>query len=217
MTVNVGWVIKVISVAAVVAYPFVLHFFVVKNATGALGVGLALLPIAGYLFWLMKTAQHRLRTALVLALGAVLLWAGWASKLIDFSAAYFFEHLLFNSLLMILFGASLLPGREPLISNLARRVHGSLPSEIAAYTVSVTWLWTIYFAATVVISLLLYNFSSLTVWSFFANVLGIPLAIVVFVGEYFYRVKTIRNFPHVSIFKGMQAMTQHADEKSQNR
>lgn len=213
MTVTAGWPIKVISVAAMVAYPLILHFFVVKNAAGPFGIGLALMPIAGYVFWLMRTAKHRVRTALMLAISALLVGLAWSAKLIDFSAAYYFEHVLFNSLLMALFGSSLLPGREPLISSLARRVHGSLPIEIAAYTVSVTWLWTIYFAATIVISLLLYYFASLTIWSFFANVLGIPLAILVFVGEYFYRINHIRNFPHVSIFKGMQAMADHTDGK----
>ena len=55
----------------------------------------------------------------------LLLGLAWFANWIDFSASYFFEHVLFNSLLMILFGSTLLPGREPLISSLARRVHGS--------------------------------------------------------------------------------------------
>ena len=77
-----------------------------------------------------------------------------------------------------------------------------LPNEIAAYTVKVTWVWTIYFAATIVISLLLYFFAPLTVWSFFANVLGIPLAMLLFVGEYFYRIKTIPQFSACVDFQG---------------
>ena len=214
MTVDAGWPIKLLTVAAVVAYPFVLHFYVVKNAGSPFGIGLALLPVVSYVFWLMRHTKHALRTALILAVGALIVGLAWSAKWIDFSASYFLEHLLFNSLLMILFGSSLLPGREPLISSLARRVHGSLPAEIAAYTVKVTWVWAIYFAATIVISLLLYFFAPLTVWSFFANVLGIPLAILLFVGEYIYRIKTIPNFPHVSIFKGMQAMAEHTDGKS---
>ena len=214
MTDSAGWRIKIITVAAVVAYPFILHFCVVKNAAGPFGIGLALLPVVSYVFWLMRSTKHALRTALILAVGMLLLGLAWSENWIDYSASYFIEHLLFNSLLMILFGGTLLPGREPLISSLARRVHGSLPTEIAAYTVTVTWVWTIYFAATIGISLLLYFFAPLTVWSFFANVLGIPLAILLFVGEYFYRIRSIPNFPHVSIFKGVQAMADHTDGKS---
>ena len=67
MTDSVGWRIKVITVAAVVAYPFVLHFCLVKNAAGPFGIGLALLPVVGYVFWLMRNTKHALRTALILA------------------------------------------------------------------------------------------------------------------------------------------------------
>ena len=213
MTRKAGWPIRVITVAAALAYPLILHLFVVKNARGPIGITLALLPIGGYIFWLLRFSKHPLRTALILVLAVVLLGAAWSAKWIDFSVAYYFEHVLFNSLLLILFGSSLLPGREPLVTRLARRVHGSLPIQIAAYTVKVTWLWTIYFAATIVVSLLLYYFAPLRVWSLFANVLAVPIVILVFVGEYWYRTNHIRDFPHKSIFAGMKAMIDHADGK----
>lgn len=209
-----GWPIQVITVAAVLAYPLLLHFFVVKNAQGPIGIALALLPLGGYALWLLRRPEQRRRNALIVLLVAALIGGAWIGKWIDFSAAYYFEHVLFNSIFFFLFGSSLLPGREPLITRLASRVHGGLPKEIASYTVGVTWLWTIYFGATIVISLLLYYFTSLKTWSFFANVLGIPLVIALFVGEYWYRTTFIRDFPHASIFAGMQAMVDHTDGKS---
>ena len=217
MAVNTGWPIRVITVAAVLAYPLLLHFFVVKNAQGAIGIALALLPFVGYVLWLLRAGEQRRRNGLILLLIVASLFAAWRANWIDFSAAYYFEHVLFNSILLVLFGSSLLPGRQPLITRLASRVHGGLPKEIAAYTVGVTWLWTIYFAATIVISLLLYYFAPLTVWSFFANVLGIPFVILLFIGEYLYRITFIRNFPHVSIFAGMQAMVDHTDGKTESK
>lgn len=215
MSNQAGWPIRVITLAAALAYPLILHLFVVKNAQAPIGVGLALLPIGGYIFWLLRFSKHPVRSALMLALALVLLGAAWSAKWIDFSVAYYFEHVLFNSLLLILFGSSLLPGREPLVTRLARRVHGSLPIQIAAYTVKVTWLWTIYFAATILLSLLLYYFAPLRVWSFFANVLSIPLVVLVFIAEYWYRINFIRDFPHKSIFAGMKAMIDHTDGKSE--
>ncbi len=217
MTAKSGWPIKVISVAGVIAYPLILHLFVVKNAQGPLGVALALMPVGGYVVWLIKNTKHRIRTALFMLIGLVLLGMAWSEKWIDFSAAYYFEHVLFNSLLLVLFGSSLLPGREALVTRLARRVHGTLPDHIAAYTVKVTWLWTIYFAATVVLSILLFYFAPLRVWSIFANVLAIPIVITIFVGEYLYRINSIRNFPHGSIFVGMQAMMDHTDGKPETK
>ena len=86
MTVDAGWPIKVVTVAAVVAYPFVLHFFVVKNATGPLGVGLALLPIVAYVLWLMRSTTHPARMALMLEIGTLLLDLAWCEEWIDISA-----------------------------------------------------------------------------------------------------------------------------------
>ena len=208
---------KVVTVIAVIAYPLALHGFVVNNAGGWLGIGLALLPVVGLVGWLVKQTRHPLLAGTVIVLIGAGVWSAWRAQLIDFTAAYYFPHVLINLTLMIAFGHTLLPGREALISSFARRVHGSLPPEIAAYTVQVTWLWTLYFAATVVVSLLLYYFAPLRIWSIFANVLGIPLAILVFIGEYIFRINHIRNFPHVSIFKGMRAMMDHSGEKSETK
>lgn len=215
MTDRAGWPMQVVTVAAVLAYPLLLHYFVVKNASGPIGIVLALLPLGGYVLWLLRRPQQRRRNGLIVLLVIALVAGAWIGKWIDFSAAYYFEHVLFNSIFFVLFGSSLLPGREPLITRLASRVHGGLPKEIAAYTVGVTWLWTIYFGATIAISLLLFYFAPLKVWSLFANVLGIPIVIALFIGEYWYRVTFIRNFPHASIFAGMQAMVDHTDGKSE--
>ncbi len=214
MSNRAAWPMQVITVALVLAYPLLLHFFVVKNASGPIGIALALLPLGGYALWLLRRPEQRRRNALIVLLVIALVAGAWMGKWLDFSAAYYFEHVLFNSIFFVLFGSSLLPGREPLITRLASRVHGGLPKEIAAYTVGVTWLWTIYFGATIVISLLLYFLAPLKVWSFFANVLQIPMVVALFIGEYWYRITFIRDFPHASIFAGMQAMVDHTDGKS---
>ncbi len=215
MALKAGWPATVITVFAILAYPLILHVFVVKNAAGWLGIALALLPVAGFVVWCVKQSRHPLIASAVVALVALGLWAAWSASLIDFTAAYYLPHVLFNLALMILFGHTLLPGREPLITLFARRVHGTVPPEIVAYTAQVTWLWTLFFAATAVLSLLLYHFAPLQVWSVFANVLSLPLVILVFVGEYIFRLYHIRNFPHVSIFKGVQAMIDYTQDKSE--
>ncbi|WP_198373529.1 COG4648 family protein [Roseomonas rosulenta] len=52
-----------------------------------------------------------------------------------------------NLLLAWHFGATLRPGREPLISRYTRAEHGRLPPELARYTRRLTWFWTIIFLA----------------------------------------------------------------------
>src|SRR6185436_6251882 len=46
--------------------------------------------------------------------------------------------------LMWLFGRTLLPGREPLVTFIARLVHGPLPAPIMRYTRNVTRAWTAF-------------------------------------------------------------------------
>ncbi len=215
MALKAGWPATVITVLVILAYPLVLHVFVVNNAAGWLGIGLALLPVAGFVLWCVKQSHHPLIASAIILLIGLGVWAALSARLIDFTAAYYLPHVLFNLALMVLFGHTLLPGREPLITLFARRVHGTVPPEIVNYTVQVTWLWTVFFAATVVMSLLLYHFAPLAVWSVFANVLSLPLVILVFVGEYLFRIYHIPNFPHVSIFKGVQAMIDYTQDKSE--
>ena len=48
--------------------------------------------------------------------------------------------------LVSVFGGSLRPGRIPVATRLAVRLHNALTARRAAYTRGVTWLWTGYFA-----------------------------------------------------------------------
>ncbi len=45
------------------------------------------------------------------------------------------------------FALTLRPGREPLITCMARRLHGGLDAELAAYTRKVTISWSLFFAS----------------------------------------------------------------------
>src|SRR5437763_895832 len=75
-------------------------------------------------------------------------------------------------------------GREPLVTALARRVHGSLTPPMASYSRKVTLVWTGYFVAMAALSLALYAAAPFDVWAAFANLVT-PIAIVVmFIGEY---------------------------------
>src|SRR5882672_3750222 len=47
--------------------------------------------------------------------------------------------------LLWLFGRTLQPGREALITSVARRFHGSLPPYMEAYTHKLTGMWCLFF------------------------------------------------------------------------
>ena len=103
------------------------------------------------------------------------------------------------------FGRTLARGREPLITRVARRVHGTLTPEIEAYTRRVTLAWCWFFAAQVMVSGLLLAFASFETWSLFANVLNLPLVALMFAGEYLYRVARYPDHPRASIARALRA------------
>lgn len=116
-------------------------------------------------------------------------------------------HAAINLFLLWLFGRTLLPGRDPLIALVARRVHGvvALAPEIEVYTRRVTLAWCCFFAAQILVSGLLFAFVPLEIWSLFVNVLSFPLIALMFAGEYFYRVAHYPDHPRASIARALRA------------
>lgn len=112
-------------------------------------------------------------------------------------------HLVSNVFLMWFFARTLKDGQEPLITSIARRVNGSLTPDLEIYTRRITFLWSMFFALQVVVSIGLYTFASLEAWSTFINILNAPLVILMFVCEYTYRVLRYRDH-RSSIFSGLQ-------------
>jgi uncharacterized membrane protein len=62
----------------------------------------------------------------------------------------------------------------------------------------------VFFLAQVAMSALLAAFAPIAVWSFFVNLLSLPLVVLTFVAEYGYRCVRHRTYPHASLLKGMQ-------------
>ena len=89
--------------------------------------------------------------------------------------------------LLTLFATSLQPGREAVITILARRSRGRLSAEVVRYTRRVTWAWCWFFVAQLICSLTLLLFAPLYVWSLFINLCNLPLIGVMICAEYVYR------------------------------
>jgi uncharacterized membrane protein len=104
-------------------------------------------------------------------------------------------HTVVYTSLLLAFGLSLRPGRVALITALARKMHGTIPEDMARYTRGVTWLWCGFFAAQLCTSLALFLWAPITAWSVFVNVLGLPLIILTFTAEHAYRMVHLPNPP----------------------
>jgi hypothetical protein len=97
------------------------------------------------------------------------------------------------------FALTLRPGHTPLITGMARRMHGPLSAEMLSYTRKVTIAWSLFFAVQLAISVGLFCFAPLVWWSFFVNILDIPLVAVMFAAEYAVRLRVLQDPPRHSL------------------
>jgi uncharacterized membrane protein len=120
---------------------------------------------------------------------------------------YFMQHVGAMSLLAITFGATLGRGDEDALCSQVTRMLLPTPADPAYmhYTWKVTLVWTTYFILSAVLSVGLFFFGPLAVWSFFANLLTPVTVGLMFVIEYLVRVRVLPDREHYSIAQIVQA------------
>ena len=202
-----GWAATAALIAAGIAYQFLIY----QAAHGGVPAWLRLLlkgaPLLLLAWWAWTRAAHRaIWLAIVAAAGALIFWMdGRAFG----DAAYGVPHALVYLSLGWLFGHTLLPGNTPLITTLARRVHGTLAPRIELHTRHVTMAWTVFCLAQLALSALLYRYGGLEAWSLFITVLNLPLLVLMFVVEYAVRVLCFPEHPQASIAQAIRAFSEH--------
>lgn len=125
------------------------------------------------------------RTPALLALltACAALWI-WRTPLAGhFGWTYYLQHAGVNAALGSMFALSLRRGHIPLCTQIATAIHGTLSAAHARYTVRVTQAWTLFFAAMVGVSTLLFVLAPVAAWSSFANLATPLLVALMFVGE----------------------------------
>jgi uncharacterized membrane protein len=110
--------------------------------------------------------------------------------------ALFLPPVLLPAALLTLFARSLRSGSVPLITRFATAVRGSLPEDLARYTDSVTFWWSIAFAMLTASAIGFAVFASRELWSVMTNFVHYVLLGVLFLGEYLYRLKKFRHLEH---------------------
>jgi len=186
--------------AAVVAY-ILLNHYVTAHATtiGALGIAVAAIP---YFATALTLAWWSPRRYLMLALcaAAAFLLGHYAADLTrEVSWLYFLEHIGASVAGGLIFGRTLSRDREPLCSRFAAMAHGPLDAKVARYTRQVTVAWTLFFAATATLSVMLFFAAPIELWSTFANVLSLPLLGLMFGAEYAIRLRRLPDLKHVPL------------------
>jgi len=171
-------------IALGLAYSVLAHLAAASSAPNLPGALVAIVPLLGLaLLMAWRASQRLVMLGLWLAACAMLYGiSGWL--LAHYIWVFFLQHAGMYALLCAAFGRSLQGGQTPMISRFARIVHGSLSPALVRYTRSVTWAWTLYFGGIAALSLLLFWLAPIAAWSAFANLLGIPLLVLMFAGEY---------------------------------
>ena len=211
---------KVLLLLAFIIYPLWLHSAIAKSESGGQQLLLVLLPLLIGASWVVfHSVRRRWWPLLGLAISALLAYLVLGEhERIGLIAVNGITHASLNLFLLWFFGHTLFGGREPLISRISRLVQGQLYPEVVSYTRYVTLAWSIYFAMQVVVSALLYFLAPITAWSFFINVLNLPLLALMFIGEHIYRGIAHPDHPRASILRSIEAYSKDlATQRNSNR
>jgi uncharacterized membrane protein len=188
--------------ALVVGYEWLAHWMTSTGRLPWLGGALSAAPLAILALWVLWSRRSPLDWAV---LGGASLLVLAADRWVSSGALHALPHVAVCLFVASLFGRTLLPGRETLVTRLALHVHGSLPDFIHAYTLQVTWAWFLFMSALALVSLGMSCFAVLSAWSLLANVLTLPLVLLMFIAEYAYRRWRFPGFEHASLTAAMRA------------
>ena len=206
----IGWTWKALIVLACVVYQYLVHSSVSNAQTSLFHLMLLWLPLVALVGWILVRSRNKpLWLAAVSAAGVVVYLAEHQEQL-GLAAVSGISHATVYLFLLWYFGSTLAPGREPIITRFARRVHGAAQPVMERFTRRLTFVWCGFFAAQLIASALLFAFAPLDAWSLFVNMLNLPLLALMFVGQLIYRRLRYPDYPRASIWQAIEAFTQDA-------
>lgn len=203
-----GWLWTATILLLCAGYQMLVHSAVNGAQSPPIRMALTFLPLLVFALWVATRSRHKSLWLLVLLAAGTATYLLMGREVWGLAAAYGIPHAAIYLVLLWLFGHTLLHGNEPLITRLARRVHGVLQPELETYTRHLTVAWCGFFAAQLAISALLCEFASPGSWSLFINLLNFPLLALMFAGEYLYRIVRHPHFPRASIPTAIDAFMQ---------
>lgn len=199
-------------IALGLAYSVLAHLAAASAAPDLLNALVAIVPLVGLAFVMAwRSSQRLLMLVLCLAACAVLyMFSGWLVA--HYIWVFLLQHAGVYALLFGAFGRTLQGGQTPMISRFARIVHGSLSPALIRYTRSATWAWTFYFGGIAGLSLLLFWLAPIAIWSAFSNLLGVPLLVLMFAGEYAVRCYVLPAADRAGPLEAIRAYRQASSE-----
>ncbi|MEZ5644730.1 MAG: hypothetical protein R3E94_07955 [Burkholderiaceae bacterium] len=198
-----------------VAWAVAAHLTSASGEASGWGAALALCPLLLALGVALWRLPHRgLAAAVALASVGMLAWL-WPLLRSQVALLYFVQQVGIYLMLAVVFGRTLGGPGEPLVTQMARRLHGGeLSQRQVTYTRGVTVAWTGFFLVMVAASSTLFLLASPATWSFFANLLGGPLMGLMFVAEYLVRCRRLPPAERASLADAVRAWRQHQSDSA---
>ena len=196
--------------AAIIGYAILANYTNQSPHTGTLGVLVALAPIVFAGVMLAWRPRRYFLLGVIGAGAALLLWLLWPMLQQHYGWIYWLTHESIQSALLITFARTLLAHQQPLCTQFATIIHGTLTPAHAHYTYQVTLAWVLFFALMIIISTGLFFTQPIAIWSIFANFVFMPLVALMFIAEYGIRKLAHPALAKVSIMDAVHAYMQHS-------
>lgn len=199
-------------------YAVLAHRAAASTTPDLLGAMVAIAPLFALAFMMAWRSPRRAVMLVVLLAACAGAYRSGDWLVAHYNWVFLLQHAGTYALLCAAFGRTLQGSQTPMISRFAIIAHGGLLSAaLTRYTRAVTWAWTLYFGGTAALSLLLFWLAPVPVWSAFANLLGIPLLGLMFVGEYAIRCCVLPAADRVGPLAAIRAYRQAAAEDRARR
>lgn len=191
------------QVLLVVLYPLLVHLSIVLGLPLLQAIALVSLA-AGFCFGGLKNGNVGLWLFLLL-LAAVAI----PLSLLDVTLYLLYvPPVALPLLLAVVFGNTLLPGREPLVTAIGEASRGPLSPEMRRYSRGVTTLWTAFFFLMVVVAVALAFAGRPELWSWVTSIINYLLVGVLFLGEFFFRKWRFPDHNHPGFFEYVRIVVQ---------
>lgn len=187
---------RVISVAFIALYALLVHLALIFSHALLTAIAPAVL-LTGVL-WAGLVNRHFIAWIVYLVGCAVI---GVAALTHMSLALILLPPVLIPLALLYVFGRTLLPGKEPLITAIGEASRGPLTDTMRRYTARLTAIWCLIFTLLLVSTLLLTSTQAPATWSWYINVSNNLLVGVFFIGEFYWRKCKFPEHNHPGFFE----------------
>lgn len=197
----------------VIGYSLLAHYTNQSADRAHLGTMVALTPVLIITLLLAWHSPQRIAMLLLLASAMLVLAWQWSTLTQYVGLVYWLQYMSMQIMLFGMFARSLVGGRKPLCTHFAEIVHAPLSLKHVIYARQVTVAWSAFFGAMALTSTVLFFWTSLTTWSFFANFMTWPLVGLMFVAEYWVRRWLLPELRHTHLLDAVRAF-RHASTRT---